>query len=202
MPISNQAIAGLYYFKTAQQFVDAAQSMIRKDVKTNDSFFISPTLNEIILREGTVKAVEIDKSKYFHISDDHALEAFEVKVSEDRDNLKKQLLEKTIGYVAAFDHRSLESVELFLSESFCLTDPATSISGKANALAYIGGIFEAEQDLSFVAKNILITDDFSSVIEFELVLGSKVLVGTDIIHWNDELLMTNMNAYLYEKSHG
>lgn len=50
MPISKHAIAGLYFFKTAQLFIDAAQSMIRKDIKTNDIFFISPTLNEIILK--------------------------------------------------------------------------------------------------------------------------------------------------------
>ncbi len=202
MPISKQAIAGLYYFKTARMFIEAAKSMIRKDVKTNDSFFISPTLNEIILKEGRVKAIEVDKSKYFHISDEHALEAFELRVSEENENVKNTLLEKTKNYIYSFNEKDISSVGRILSEEFELLDPSVSVSGKANALEYINGIFSNVRKLSFLASDIYIPNETTSIIEFELYIDDKKLIGTDVIKWNEEKLMVGMKAYLFEIDNG
>lgn len=202
MPISKHAIAGLYYYKTARQFVDAAMSMIRKDIKTNDSFFISPTLNEIILREGVVKAIEIDKSKYFHISDEHALDAFEVKISEDKESLKKRIKKRTQEYISAFDGKQLDKISEFFSDDFVLTDPAATVRGKGEVISYIKEVFDANSELSFTEKHVFVTDKLESIIEFELKLGETFLVGTDVIHWNERISMVCMNAYLYEKKNG
>lgn len=200
IPISKQAIAGLYYYKTAGLFIDAAQSMIRKGVKTNESYFISPTLNEIILREGTVKAIEIDKTKYFHINDDHELDTFEIKISEDKENIKKHLLDRTRDYIRAFHNKQLTIIADYFSNDFTLIDPTSSFKGKGEVLAYIGSIFEAESDLCFYEKNIFVTDKLQSIIEFELIRGDKVVVGTDVIQWNKDYFMVKMDAYLYEKN--
>jgi dTDP-glucose pyrophosphorylase len=202
IPISNQAIAGLYYFKTARMFFEATKSMIRKDVKTNGSFYISPTLNEIILREGVVKAIEIDKDKYFHISDDHALESYELKVSDQKAFLKKEILNRTKKYITAFDNKNLAQIEFLFSTDFTLKDPNVSITGKEKVLTYINDIFKVKNELSFIEKNIHVTDELCSIIEFELEIDNQKFIGTDVIQWNTELLMLNMNAYLYEKSDG
>jgi len=202
MPISNQAIAGLFYFKTAALFIESAKSMIRKDVKTNGSFFISPTLNEVILNEGKVKAIAIDKSKYFHVSDEHALESYEQKVLENNIKVKDIILQNTHDYAAAFDSKDIELVKSFFSEKFSLTDPAGTFLGKSVVTEYINGIFKAEPELSFLVKNIYVTDTYRSIIEFELYVGSKKLVGTDVIEWNQNYRMTKMNAYLYEVNNG
>ena len=202
MPISKRAIAGLYYFKSAQLFMDSAKSMIRKGVKTNDSFFISPTLNEVILNKGVVKAIEIDKEHYFHINDEHALEAFESKVVEDKEHLKSEIKKRTRAYVEAFDSMDIDKVADFFDSSFHLTDPSVSIKGKEQVVKYINELFVSQDSLSFVSKNILVTDELDSIIEFELTLGETLLVGTDVIQWNEHRGMINMNAYLYEKSNG
>ena len=48
-PFSKHAIAGFYYFKHGSDFVSAAQNAILKDSCLNGLFYISSSLNEIIL---------------------------------------------------------------------------------------------------------------------------------------------------------
>ncbi len=48
--ISNHATVGLYYFKKGKEFVEAAQSMIHKNIRYNNEFYICPTYNELLLK--------------------------------------------------------------------------------------------------------------------------------------------------------
>ena len=47
-PISNIATVGIYYFKKGKYFVEAAEKMIEKNIKTNNEFYIAPVFNEMI----------------------------------------------------------------------------------------------------------------------------------------------------------
>jgi dTDP-glucose pyrophosphorylase len=47
-PISNQATAGIYYFKHGSDFVKYAEQMIEKDIRTNNEFYVCPVYNEAI----------------------------------------------------------------------------------------------------------------------------------------------------------
>lgn len=47
--ISEHATAGIYYFKRGSDFVTAAQSMIRKNIRHNNEFYVAPVYNELIL---------------------------------------------------------------------------------------------------------------------------------------------------------
>lgn len=199
-PISRHAVAGFYFFKSALNFVEAAKEMIRKDEKTNGLFFIAPVLNEIILKEGVVKATPIDKDRYYHINDEHALENFEEAImSEQRTSLPK-IQTLTEDYVKAFNNKDLEKVATFFAEDFVLTDPSTKVGGKENVLEYIQGIFNSVESLTFEAKNIIVSGERMSVIEFALSIDGSSLVGTDVIHWDNTGLMKVMDAYLYEKN--
>ena len=46
--ISNIATVGIYYFKKGKYFVESAEQMIRKNIRTNNEFYIAPTYNEMI----------------------------------------------------------------------------------------------------------------------------------------------------------
>ena len=48
-PISNIATVGIYYYKHGKDFVEAAEQMINKNIRTNNEFYIAPTFNEMIL---------------------------------------------------------------------------------------------------------------------------------------------------------
>lgn len=47
--ISDQATVGIYYFKKGSSFVKAAFSMIEKNIRFNNDFYVCPTFNEMIL---------------------------------------------------------------------------------------------------------------------------------------------------------
>jgi dTDP-glucose pyrophosphorylase len=63
-PLSRHAIAGLYYFSRGIDFVDAAMQMIRKDENINGNYFISPTLNQLILTGKEIQVHSIDNIRY------------------------------------------------------------------------------------------------------------------------------------------
>ena len=63
-PISRHAIAGLYYFRRGADFVAAAKQSIQKDASVNGAFFISPTLNELILQGKQIRTVNVDADQY------------------------------------------------------------------------------------------------------------------------------------------
>jgi HAD superfamily hydrolase (TIGR01509 family) len=47
-PISNQATAGIYYFKHGHYFVKYAEQMIDKNIRVNNEFYVCPVYNEFI----------------------------------------------------------------------------------------------------------------------------------------------------------
>lgn len=63
-PISRSAIAGFFWFRMGADFISAAQDMIRKDSKVDDHFFVSLTLNELILKQKALGVHEIEPGRY------------------------------------------------------------------------------------------------------------------------------------------
>jgi bifunctional N-acetylglucosamine-1-phosphate-uridyltransferase/glucosamine-1-phosphate-acetyltransferase GlmU-like protein len=63
-PISNNAIAGVYYFKNMQDFIDSSFSCIKNDANLDGQYFISAVINELILKNKIVIPYNIDKAKY------------------------------------------------------------------------------------------------------------------------------------------
>jgi len=62
--ISEHATVGIYYFRQGSLFVDAAQQMIRNEVRTNGEFYLCPVFNELV-RAG--KRVEIFPIPAYHM---------------------------------------------------------------------------------------------------------------------------------------
>ena len=63
-PLSDQAIAGFYYFSTGEMFIEAAMSMIKKDASVNGQYYISPVFNELVLRNKTLDVYQLKTSEY------------------------------------------------------------------------------------------------------------------------------------------
>jgi NDP-sugar pyrophosphorylase family protein len=63
-PISDKAIAGYYYFKNADDFFNCAFECILKDVQLDGKFYISPVINEYILKNKKVLNYSIETNKY------------------------------------------------------------------------------------------------------------------------------------------
>jgi HAD superfamily hydrolase (TIGR01509 family) len=59
--ISNNATCGVYYFKHGSDFVNAAENMIAKNIRTNNEYYICPTYNELIAAGKKMKTMNCDK---------------------------------------------------------------------------------------------------------------------------------------------
>jgi len=57
--ISDEATTGVYNFKFGREFVRAAESMVREELRVNSEFYVAPTYN-LLIREGA-------KVGYFNI---------------------------------------------------------------------------------------------------------------------------------------
>ena len=64
-PISQQALASIYYFRQGSEFVRCAKEVIRKDSPLNGNFYLSQTMNEMVLSQKKITVHYID-SNAFH----------------------------------------------------------------------------------------------------------------------------------------
>ncbi|WP_424360151.1 glycosyltransferase family 2 protein [Methylocystis parvus] len=62
--ISEHAVAGLYYFRTARIFVEAAMATIAANDSVGDSYYIAPSLNQVILKNERVMRLAIPEQDY------------------------------------------------------------------------------------------------------------------------------------------
>lgn len=76
-PISNEAIAGYYYFENAKIFFDAAFKTIKNNVQLDGMFYISPVLNQLILENHKVKNFKIENEKFHSFYSPKLLVEFE-----------------------------------------------------------------------------------------------------------------------------
>lgn len=63
-PLSKHAIAGFFYFKEGKDFISSSMNMIKKDASLNGLYYISPTLNEMVLTNKKLIVKKIDNNKY------------------------------------------------------------------------------------------------------------------------------------------
>lgn len=81
-PISKSAIAGFYYYKKGCDFVEAAKSSILKDNAINHQFYISSSLNEMILKNKKIGYYEIAKMDYHSFYSPDKIKQYEMEISK------------------------------------------------------------------------------------------------------------------------
>ena len=73
--ISSQATAGIFYFKSAQLFLECAEWSIMNNFRTRDLFFLAPALNYSIVTGLRMSLFQLEESEYYRFS--HHKEAIE-----------------------------------------------------------------------------------------------------------------------------
>lgn len=63
-PVSNKAIAGIYYFKHGHDFIQAAMDAIRKGSMHDGRYYLTAAVNEMILKNKCVRKYDISNEKY------------------------------------------------------------------------------------------------------------------------------------------
>lgn len=81
--ISSHATVGIYYYKKGSDFVKAAQSMIHKDIKHNNEFYVAPAYNEMILSGQKIYIKDIPTEKMYGLGTPEDLSSFLVKAEKE-----------------------------------------------------------------------------------------------------------------------
>lgn len=75
--LSKKAIAGFYYFSTGELFVDAAKEYLLNSDPINGKYYLSPVLNQIILKGGKVGNWGISTENYISFYSPKRIELFQ-----------------------------------------------------------------------------------------------------------------------------
>lgn len=86
-PISRDAIAGFYYFRTFKTFIDGAYNSILNEDYYNDQIYISSTVNQLILQNKKILAYKINNENFFSFYTPQKIKEFERQVSENKFNI-------------------------------------------------------------------------------------------------------------------
>jgi len=73
-PISDLATVGIYYYAKGSDYVKYAEQMIKKDIRTNNEFYVCPVFNEAIKDGKKIKTFNI--KKMWGIGDPEGLRTF------------------------------------------------------------------------------------------------------------------------------
>jgi dTDP-glucose pyrophosphorylase len=76
-PISKNAIAGVYYYKKAGDFIAGSFEVVKKNINVNGLFFISSTINELILANKKVGYYSIPNEHYHSFYSPQKIKEFE-----------------------------------------------------------------------------------------------------------------------------
>ncbi len=79
-PFSKQAIAGFYYFKHGADFVEAAKRAILKQSSLNGRFYISASINELILMNRRVTEYPVEKGAYHPFYSPEKISEYEAEI--------------------------------------------------------------------------------------------------------------------------
>ncbi len=196
-PISRNAVAGFYYFKSGQSFIDCAEWVLTSSSNDHQNFYISESINKSVLMGKKGLVYSIDTKSYRNFYDSNALKEYVSMLREYEIPSEKALRQRTADYVKAFDVCDLSEIGNMLTENCSLFDPCVGlIAGRSQVLKFISEIFSSES-LNFVSHSILV-DDYKSCIEFLLTVNGETTKGVDIITWESDKI-SKIYAYLEGK---
>ena len=82
-PISNNATVGIYWWKKGSDYVKYAEQMIKKNIRTNNEFYVCPVFNEAIQDNKKIIINEIEKEGMWGIGTPEDLKYFLENYNQD-----------------------------------------------------------------------------------------------------------------------
>lgn len=80
--ISDKATVGIYYFKKGSDFVSAAESMIQKNIRHNNEFYVCPVYNQLIIEDKIIYIYNIEPEQMHGLGTPEDLVVFQKKIGD------------------------------------------------------------------------------------------------------------------------
>lgn len=84
-PMSKDALTSFYYFNSGNDFINCAKNVIRKDNKINDSFYMSQSINEMILLQKKIALYKINNNQFHSFKTERQLAAYITSYENDKE---------------------------------------------------------------------------------------------------------------------
>jgi len=105
------------------------------------------------------------------------------------------LRHKTVQYAMLFEARDLDGIAGLLCDDVCFSDPNVRlVRGRGAVLEVYKGIFASAGRIICTVRDVRADGD-TTVLEFQLEIGSIQLEGVDVIGWRDGRIAT-LRAYV------
>ena len=75
-PISQLSLTGIHYWSKGQYFVQSAESMIEKNIRVNNEFYVAPTYNEMISIGQKITNFHIEEKNFHPVGTPHDLQKY------------------------------------------------------------------------------------------------------------------------------
>ena len=199
-PISNNAIAGIYFFKNGLTFKRAGFDQIFKRAnQPKGEFYLSGIYNELIISNKVVIPYKISSENYIKFLSKDVLVNY-ILNSKENQNSTFHLTSSTYKYVDAFNNKNINQIENIFHKNAVLDEVKKS---KFDGINNISKLFEElfkNEVLKLDVINIEIAlQTQTSIIEFNLELNDRVFHGVDIINWEYNKIK-RLTAYFFESS--
>ncbi len=203
--ISRTAIAGFYYFKNVELFLNAAKDAILKDSNINGQYYISSAINEIILSNGNVVHSPIPTSSY------HSLYS-PAKISEYETYMEKQMMITTNDVITETINLIIPAAGLgsrFANAGWKIPKPFIDVSGVPMVKHVINSLSNESTKSTIILRKEHI-DMFPSIaadicrsvdntVETEMVTEGTictVLLARNFFDKNTPLMIANSDQYV------
>jgi len=77
-PISQNATAGVFWYRSTRSFCSATMAMIKKNSSVGGDFFLAPVFNELILDHKKIGVFPLDKDSYYPLKTSRQAQRFEL----------------------------------------------------------------------------------------------------------------------------
>jgi len=67
-PISDEATAGLYYFRKTKDFIEGAEAVLLKGLRTKEQFYVSSIYNELILSGKAIGCTRLQEHAFYKLA--------------------------------------------------------------------------------------------------------------------------------------
>ena len=196
-PISNIATAGIYYFKTAELFIQSAKYQIfKKNTDISNVYYISGIFNELILLKKSILIYLIEETDFDKI--DNVKNFKDAILNKSIKSQNNNLITLTKEYVKLFNMKNIEAIsKIFNKDSSLIEVGINEYYGREKILSLLKNVFE--NNLNLEISNITpLHENNMSILEFNLSINDKKFVGNDIIFWKNDKIQ-HMKAYFYEE---
>jgi dTDP-glucose pyrophosphorylase len=208
--VSNDATVGIYNFRKGRDFVRCADSMIAKNLRVNNEFYVAPTYNELALEGAQIGILDTGREYdgMYGLGTPGDLEYFlttevflasrvtgELKESSNADLIRN----RTTVYARFFQDKNVPGLRAILHKDATLTDPSVNLVGRDKIITFLQDLYQQFDELVFSVQRIIVEQN-TSIIEFSLKLGVNEYIGVDVIDWDNQRHIRAITAYLYSDS--